>query len=195
MITPVTIKMVSYSSLSDDELVVIVPKDANAFNEIYERYWSVLYRAAFNVLKDEEACLDVVQDVFIWFWENRSVLKINSVKAYLLVAVKYKVANYIRNGKVRASFYERIPKLALDEEFPDEVLEVKELKEMIARFVISLPERCREVFELSRNEHLSNKEIALRLNITEKTVENQINKALKQLRKQVGRLSAFIFLY
>ncbi|MBE9602859.1 RNA polymerase sigma-70 factor [Pedobacter sp. MC2016-24] len=187
--------MVSYSSLSDDELVAIVPNDATAFNEIYERYWSVLYRAAFNVLKEEEACLDVVQDVFVWFWENRTVLKINSVKAYLLVAVKYKVANYIRNGKVRASFYERIPKVALDEEFPDEVLEIKELKEMIARFIISLPERCREVFELSRNEHLSNKEIALRLGITEKTVENQINKALKQLRKQLGRLSAFIFIY
>lgn len=187
--------MVSYSSLSDDELVAIVPKDDTAFNEIYERYSSVLYRAAFNVLKEEEACLDVVQDVFVWFWENRSVLKINSVKAYLLVAVKYKVANYIRNGKVRTSFYDRIPKLELDEQFPDEVLEVKELKEMIARFVISLPERCREVFELSRNEHLSNKEIAARLGITEKTVENQINKALKQLRKQLGRLSAFIFLY
>lgn len=187
--------MISYSSLSDEELVAFLKNDAAAFNEIYERYWSVLYRAAFNVLKDEEGCMDVIQDVFIWFWESRSELKINSVKAYLLVAVKYKVANYIRNGKVRTSFYDRIPKVIGNPEFPDEVLEVKELREMIERFVVELPDRCQEVFRLSRKEHLTNKEIAERLGITEKTVENQINKALKQLKKNLGKFSVFIFLY
>jgi RNA polymerase sigma-70 factor (family 1) len=187
--------MISYSSVSDDKLGAILQRDDAAFNEIYERYWAVLYRAAFNVLKDEEGCLDVIQDVFVWFWENRSELKVNSVKAYLLVAVKYKVANYIRNGKVRASFYDQIPKIEGNAEFPDEVLEVKELKEMIERFVGDLPDRCQEVFQLSRKEHLTNKEIAERLGITEKTVENQMNKALKQLKKKLGKLSVFIFLY
>jgi RNA polymerase sigma-70 factor (family 1) len=186
--------MIAYGRLSDNELAALLADDDAAFNEIYERYWSLLYRAAFNVLKDEDACLDVIQEVFIWFWEHRSDVAVKSVKAYLLVAVKYKVANYIRNGKTRESFYDRIPKIELDDDFPDEALEVKELKEMIARFVMELPERCQEVFNMSRNEHLSNKEIAERLGITEKTVENQINKALKRLKLNLGKLSLFVSL-
>jgi RNA polymerase sigma-70 factor (family 1) len=186
--------MIAYSRLSDNELAALLADDGAAFNEIYERYWSLLYQSAFNVLRDEDACLDVIQEVFIWFWEHRSELVVKSVKAYLLVAVKYKVANYIRNGKVRESFYERIPKIELDSDFPDEALEVKELKEMIASFVMELPERCQEVFNMSRNEHLSNKEIAERLGITEKTVENQINKALKRLKLNLGRFSVFFSL-
>ena len=186
--------MIVYSRLSDDELMALLAGDDAAFDEIYERYWSLLYRAAFNVLRDEDACMDVIQDVFIWFWEHRSDISFRSVKAYLLVAVKYKVANYIRNGKVRESFYDRIPRVELDDDFPDEALELKELKEMIARFVMELPERCQEVFNLSRNEHMSNKEIAEYLGITEKTVENQINKALKRLKLNLGKLSVFISL-
>jgi RNA polymerase sigma-70 factor (ECF subfamily) len=186
--------MIVYSRLSDDELMALLAGDDAAFDEIYERYWSLLYRAAFNVLRDEDACMDVIQDVFIWFWEHRSDISFRSVKAYLLVAVKYKVANYIRNGKVRESFYDRIPKVELDHDFPDEVLELKELKEMIAQFVMELPERCQEVFNLSRNEHMSNKEIAEYLGITEKTVENQINKALKRLKLNLGKLSVFVSL-
>nr|WP_121272303.1 RNA polymerase sigma-70 factor [Pedobacter schmidteae] len=176
-----------YSALSDAELAALIGTDAAAYDEIYERYWPVLYRAAFNVLKDEDACLDVIQEVFIWFWEHRTSITVNSVKAYLLVAVKYKVANYIRNGKVRASFYERIPKIEVEDDFPDQALEIKELKAMINNFIYTLPERCQEVFQLSRIDNLSNKEIAMKLGITEKTVENQINKALKKLKPQFGK--------
>lgn len=188
--------MNSYSGLSDAELAVLLRTDDAAYNEIYERYWPVMYRSAFNVLKDQDACLDVIQEVFIWFWEHRAEISVNSIKAYLLVAVKYKVANYIRNGKVRESIYERVSKISIEEDFPDQALEIKELKEMINRFINELPDRCQEVFHLSRIENLSNKEIALKLGITEKTVENQINKALKRLKPQLGKsallLSFFI---
>ncbi|WP_316791304.1 RNA polymerase sigma-70 factor [Pedobacter frigoris] len=186
--------MAVYTKLTDMELIAALKHDDAALEEIYERYWSVLYRSAFNVLRDEAAALDVIQEVFIWFWEHRTTLEVNSIKAYLLIAVKYKVANYIRNGKVRESFYERIPRIELDSEFPDEVLQVKELKEMIDRFVNELPDRCQEVFHLSRNEHLTNREIAQRLGISEKTVENQINKALKRLKLNLGKFSALLSL-
>ena len=186
--------MESYNHLTDSELSGVIRTDHAAFDEVYERYWSVLYRSAYNILRDQEACFDVVQEVFIWFWEHRKVIQVNSVKGYLLAAVKYKVANYIRNGKVRESFYDRIPKVDLDTEFPDELVELKELKEIINRFVMGLPERCQEVFNLSRNEHLSNKEIAARLGISEKTVENQINKALKRLKVNLNKSFLSIFL-
>lgn len=184
--------MAAYTALTDQELIAAMQHNDAVFDEIYERYWSVLYRSAFNVLREKEASMDVIQEVFIWFWEHRATIQVNSIKAYLLTAVKYKVANYIRNGKVRETFYDRIPKVELDTEFPDEMLELKELKEMISHFVMELPERCQEVFNMSRNEHLSNREIADRLGISEKTVENQINKALKRIRTNLGRSSAFI---
>lgn len=185
--------MADYSVLTDQELIAAMQHDDAVFDEIYERYWSVLYRSAFNVLRDKEACMDVIQEVFIWFWEHRDI-QINSIKGYLLTAVKYKVANCIRNGKVRESFYDRIPKDALDTAFPDELLELKELKEMINAFVMELPERCQEVFNMSRKQHLTNREIAQRLGISEKTVENQINKALKRIKLKLGKSSAFIYL-
>ena len=178
--------MGDYSRLTDQELIAAMQHDDAVFDEIYERYWSLLYRSAFNVLRDKEACMDVLQEVFIWFWEHRDHINVNSVKAYLLTAVKYKVANYIRNGKVRESFYDRIPKIELDTAFPDEILEVKELKEMISAFVMELPERCQEVFNMSRNDHMSNKEIAMKLGISEQTVETHMKRALKTLRDKLG---------
>jgi len=184
--------MTNYSRLSDNELAAIMADDSAAFTEIYERHWSAMYRSAYNVLRDENACLDIVQEVFVWFWEHRLTLEMSSVKSYLLVAVKYKVANFIRNSKVRSSFFERLPKVELDDDYPDEALEVKELQEMIKKFVLELPDRCQEVFNLSRNEHLSNREIAEKLGITEKTVENQINTALKRIKGNLGRLAVFI---
>lgn len=187
--------MNSYAVFTDQELIISM-KSGNqmAFEEIYERHWSVLYRSAYNVLREEAGSLDVVQEVFIWFWEHRDQLEVNSIRGYLLTAVKYKVANYLRSGKVRASFYEAIPKVDLDAVFPNEELEVKELREMINRFTEELPDRCKEVFRLSREEYLTNKEIAARLGITEKTVENQINKAIKKLKTNLGKLSVFLSL-
>ena len=187
--------MNSYEVFTDQELIISMKSgDQAAFDEIYERHWSVLYRSAYNVLREEAGSLDVVQDVFIWFWEHRASLEVSSIKGYLLTAVKYKVANYLRSGKLRASFYEAIPKVDLDSVFPNEVLEVKELRAMISRFTEELPDRCREVFQLSREEYLTNKEIAERLGITEKTVENQINKAIKKLKTNLGKLSVFLSL-
>lgn len=187
--------MGAYSALTDQELIDAMRMgNQDAFEEVYERHWSLLYRSAYNVLREEAGSLDVVQDVFIWFWEHREKLVVNSIRGYLLTAVKYKVANYIRSGKVRASFYDRIPKVDLDVAFPNEALEIKELQAMINQLTEALPDRCREVFQLSRNEHLTNKEIALRLGISEKTVENQINKAIKKLRANLGRFSVFMSL-
>jgi RNA polymerase sigma-70 factor (family 1) len=179
--------MMLYSTFSDQELTLLLGTDDGAYNEIYERHWASLYRAAFNVLKNEDATMDVIQDVFIWLWEHRNEIQVQSIKAYLLVAVKYKVANYLRNEKVRASVYERLPEVDDHITHPDEEIEIKQLKDIIANFVNELPERCQLVFNMSRNEHMSNKEIADRMGITEKTVENQINRALKKLKVKMGR--------
>jgi DNA-directed RNA polymerase specialized sigma24 family protein len=83
---------------SDQELLSLL-KDGDhfAFNLIHHRYFSLLLRYAYNVLKDRDACMDIIQDVLVWFWENRERHEVNNIRAYLLSAIKYKIANYIRS--------------------------------------------------------------------------------------------------
>jgi len=176
------------SKFADEELLVLLKQsDEEAFTEIYNRHWESLYQSAFMVLKDRSACLDVLQEVFIWLWNNRTQLKITSIKAYLYVAVKYKIANSIRNGKARGNLHAIICDSIVDNPFCDSSLEVAELKKIIDQFTQELPYRCKEIFNLSRNEYLKNKEIASKLNISEKTVENQLTIALRRLRLKLGR--------
>lgn len=137
--------------------------------------------------------MDICQALFVWLWENRLVLHITTtLKGYLYTAVKYKVANLIRNGKIRESLFDDLaPVDTLT--YKSNELEIKELQGFIAQLIDGLPQRCKEVFLLSRNEHLSHKEIAVRLGISEKTVDEHIHRALNKLRLPLDRL-AFIFL-
>jgi RNA polymerase sigma factor (sigma-70 family) len=114
------------------------------------------------------------------------------LQGYLYTAVKYKIANLIRHGKIRETLLDNL--LAADiiaEEIKE--LEIKELKNFITQLIEELPQRCREVFMLSRDEHLSHRQISERLGISEKTVDDHITRALKKLRTPLSRM-ATIFL-
>jgi len=180
--------MLNYTTCKDDELLAFIKEgDENAFTEIYNRYWETLYRSAFHFLKDRDICMDVLQEVFIWLWNRRTQLQVTSLKSYLYSAIKYKIANCIRDGKTRGNLYNTADANLPDISFVDSSLEVAELKRIIEQFTESLPDRCKEVFHLSRGEYLNNKEIASKLNISEKTVENQLTIALKRLRLKLNR--------
>jgi RNA polymerase sigma-70 factor (family 1) len=175
---------------TDAELVELVNTGSEAaFAEIYRRYWNVMYQSGYNVLRDKDAALDIVQDVFVWVWNHRASLRITSLKAYLLCAVKYKIANYIRHEKAFVHVFDELQKFKPEDVYSDCELEVKELKEVILRFTDSLPGRSRTIFDLSRNQHLSNKEIAKQMGISEKTVENQMTITLKKLRISLGKIT------
>jgi RNA polymerase sigma-70 factor (family 1) len=184
--------MTTYSSYTDAELLQLLHQgDQLAFTEIYNRYWLVAYRSAFQILKDEDACMDVLQDVFVWLWQNHHKVAIQALKAYLLTAVKFKMLNVIRQGRIKELIYSEIK--VVEHELQNDI-EVKELMQMIADFADTLPPQAKQIFQLSRYEHLSNKEIASKMGITEKTVKNQINISLKKLRSSLGKLSAFLML-
>lgn len=187
--------MIVVTPLSDSELLALMGEDDRAaFSEIYNRYWRLLYQSAWNVLRDQEACMEVIQEVFVWLWEHRAGLQINSLPSYLKAAVKYKVTDVLRVNKVRDACFVNLDELdAINLSFEDEPLEIKELKAVIAQMSAKLPARARLVFELSRNEQLSNREIAEKLGITEKTVENQITIALRKLKLALGGLSIWLF--
>lgn len=185
-----------YSTFSDDKLLDLLKSgDEPAFNEIYHRNWEYLYRSACRVLDDQDAAMDVLQEVFVWFWNHREELSTKSIQGYLYVAVKYKVANYIRNGKVRESFYDRIKSVNINSVFNDTSIEVKELITFINDFTNDLPPRCKKVFQLSRFENLSHKEISVQLGISEKTIENHITVALNKLRKKMDKSSLWLIFF
>lgn len=172
---------------SDKELLEkIALDDSSAFEELYAHYWRIMFSAAYQVLNDEDLCLDVVQEVFLWVWENRAKLTIKqSAKNYLITAVKYKIANHIKKSKLQTAFIEKLE----EAEAPSaqELLEIKELHQAYEYFTQTLPPKCKEVFILSRNDDLTNKQVAKHLGISEKTVENQLTIAYRKIRVLLTR--------
>ena len=188
--------MAAYRILTDKELIgKLSSGDAEAFQEIYDRYADAMYGSAFNILRDKHTCMDLVQEVFEWFWSHKEHLEVNNCKAYLITAVKFKTSNYIRNNRVPRKFFDELSSLDLENTADSEeaLLEVKQLMAFIKKSSESLPARCREIFQLSRFGELSNKEIALKLGVSEKTVENQITIALKKLKKDLASGQFYLF--
>ncbi|WP_316799757.1 RNA polymerase sigma-70 factor [Pedobacter frigidisoli] len=178
-----------YGETSDIMLLsALKAGDRAAFEEIYHQNWERMYKYAFYILKDQDQCTDIVQEIFVKMWVNRDALVVRSFRAYLISAVKYKIANNIRHEKIRADFFSSAPTNDVSYNLADNELEIRELKNLIESAVGQLPPKCREIFLLSRNEYLSNKEIAVKLKISEKTVEGQMTIALKRLRKALGDL-------
>jgi RNA polymerase sigma-70 factor (family 1) len=180
--------MRDYDNYTDEELIKLLSKsDLQAFDLVYSRNWYHLYQSAYYILKDTESSKDIVQDVFVWLWEHRLTVSIDNVKAYLKAAVRFKATNYIRSGKIRQSFFDELSNFQ-DTSLPtaDELIEFKQLALFIQQIINELPEKCREIYRLSRDEYLTNKEIAERLNISVKTVENQMTIALKRIRAKAG---------
>lgn len=182
-------------TLSDQEILTLIGQDDRAaFSELYNRYWQAMYQAAWNVLRDQESCMEVIQEVFVWLWDHRSGLQISSLPAYLRSAVKYKVTDILRSNRAREACFVNLDELdPANLLFIEDPLELKELKTVISQMSAKLPQRARLIFDLSRNEQLSNREIATKLGISEKTVENQITIALKKLRIAMGSVSVWLF--
>jgi RNA polymerase sigma-70 factor (ECF subfamily) len=162
--------------------------DESALTDIYKEYWQQLFLSAYNVLKDKQACEDVIQELFIKLWNSRDNIEIAvSLKAYLYASIRYEVYRQIRAGVVTSDVFDALAN-RLQSPATHENLEYKELVSQVNSVVETLPEKCREVYKLSREEYLTHKQIASRLNISTKTVENHLTKALKHLRTSLGTL-------
>ncbi len=170
-----------------------------AFEHLYLKYWDKLYATVYKRVKDGAIAEEIVQDFFVSLWEKREVLNINtSLEGYIFTAVRYQVINVLQkqivrdNYKVQLQAYETLSNATLDQVY------FNELNQIIEHEIKQLPDKCQNVFRLSRQENLSTKEIAHKLNISTKTVENHLTKALKILRinlKDYVSLSSLLLLY
>lgn len=174
-----------YPALSDTQLLQLFKSgDESAYEEIYRRYWSLIFIAGMKVLSDEDEVKDIVQDVFLSLWTNISTIQINnSLNVYLYSAVRYKMLDRIRHNKVKGNYLLSLHDYSeAAHHLTDGKVIEKELITAIENAIALLPDKMRAVYELSRNEQLSHKEIARILNISDKTVKKQINNALKLLK-------------
>ncbi|WP_339921795.1 RNA polymerase sigma-70 factor [uncultured Cyclobacterium sp.] len=165
-----------------------------AFNAIYEKYWKRLYSYAFKIFEDQIVCEDMVQEVFVRLWERAQLNQIEKLENYLFKAIKFQALNAVRNLKQTTDFEELFNHLP-DNLGVDLLLEEKEMALKLEMIVKTLPIKCREVFILSRQEQLSNKEIAVKLGISKRTVEAHLNKALKIIKNNIGEIFICFYLF
>lgn len=178
--------MSNYSAYDDTELVLqLANGDENAFSEIYNRYWKKLFAMAVNRLRDKSAAEDVVHDVFAGLWHNRHAIEIGKLENYLAVAVKYTILNVIRKRQYEKHYLETAMGTVSAEIVTEQQLQYKWLLQQVQTEVEKLPEKCRLIFKYSRNEGMPVKEIARQLQLSPKTVENQLTRAIRQLRVAV----------
>lgn len=176
-------------TFTDEEILELFQKNEDQAIELFFRkYYSYLCNVIYRMLPDSSLAEDLAQDVFFDFWKKREGLRIQtSPRAYLKRAAVNKTLNYIRDRKMRFSDDEELPRMATTEDNSQQILENSELKDQIQESIDLLPERCRLIFVLSRFEEMTYQEIADQLDISIKTVENQISKALRFLRENLGQ--------
>ncbi|MBD0289309.1 MAG: RNA polymerase sigma-70 factor [Flavisolibacter sp.] len=173
----------NYSVLDDNDLLrFFYEEDENAFTEIYNRYWKLLFYTANSIFQNQSLAQDAVQEVFITFWQRRKEVQIQTLKAYLQQATRFQVLKAIRDQKADERFYSRLADVTADMVYENPLL-FKEQETLLRQILETLPEDCRYIFRLSREEHLTYKQIAGQLNISEKTVEKKMSICLKHIRQ------------
>lgn len=180
--------MAAYSTFTDEELITLL-KDADhaAFTEIYQRYWKKLFYIAGKKLGNLDEAEEVVQNIFMSLWNRRENIVITTtLVAYLTTSVKYWIIKILDKQYHQQKYAQSIAKNLLDDS-TQQWLDFLDLKEILDRYVSELPEKCQLVFKMSRNQNMSQKQIAEELDISEKTVEAHMGKAIKTLRTRFNQ--------
>ncbi len=182
--------MSDFQSQTDEQLIALLQTNSDlAIDWIFRRYYSMCRTAAIRVLKDEHLAEDITQDVFLELWKKREDRQINiALKAYLRRSVMNRCLNHIRDKKMAFEDKEKVPEWPSNDSNALTDLEAGELEQKLQKAIDGLPERCRIIFTLSRFEDLKYKQIAEQLEISVKTVENQMSKALRVIRLSLENL-------
>ena len=166
----------------------IAKNDRKVFEQVFKSHYTDLCRFAMRYVREEITSEEIVQEVFINIWERRTELNINSsIKAYLFTAVRNRSFNYIKlqlPKEHQKTDVDALSELQIDNNEDD--LRLEELKAYVNEAIDLLPKKCKAIFILSRTAGMTYKEIADEMDISVKTVENQVGLALKKLREQLN---------
>ncbi|HWW38834.1 RNA polymerase sigma-70 factor [Pedobacter sp.] len=184
-------------SRSDDKLLLLFKAgDRQAYAQIYQRYWAVMYVYARKVMADEDDAKDIVQEVFTYLWHKGKDLEIRtSLSMYLYTAVRYRIFDLMDHKKIRTDYKIYLQQFIEEGEYiTDDQLRAKEMLAVIEKEVALLPPKMRVMFEMSRNEGMSHKEIAAQLGVSELTVKKQVSNSVKILKGKLKLFSVFVSL-
>ncbi len=184
--------------LHDDIILIDMLKCDNmaAFNELYCRYWEVLYDIAYKKINDKEDAKDIVHDLFLQLWNNRVSLNIHkSFSGFLFITLKNKIIDKQRLATSRLNKNNQIAKeSATHQDTVYDEVRYNELNTFFKREIDQLPEKMKEIYRLSQEENLTPDEIASRLFVSVQTVKNQLSTANKRLRHNINKyLTAILF--
>jgi len=182
--------MGTYSTLSDNELIQLLKEsDHAAYTEIYHRYFYLLYVHAYKKLRDENQAKDIVQDVFATLWFKReSDLQLTNLAGYLYTAVRNRIFDLFAHEQVKSKYIESLNSYLTNHNSVSTDYRIREnqLKAYIEKEIQALPQKMKQIFELSRKEQFSYQEIASKLNTSENNVSKQVNNALRILKTKLG---------
>lgn len=165
----------------------IKQSDQKAFKELFDRYFTDLVRFSAKLTSNPLASEEIVQDTFVYIWQKRHEIEINSgIKSYLFTATRNASFNFLKSRGFKEETM--LESLTPGNDDPlSKIDNAQDFKKVVTKAIQDLPEACRTIFLLSRNFNFSNKEIAEELNISIKTVENQMTIALRKLREYLQK--------
>ena len=185
-----------YATFDEKELLHrLYTGDEKAFTEIYNQYWKKLFFVAAHKLQNLSEAEEIVQEIFLQLWKRRTVINVECLSSYLSVSLKYCIINVLAKRAHQYRCHQFNAYLTgLPDRSTEQTLQFEELKDQLAKETAKLPEKCRLVFQLSREKGYSHKRIAVTLGISEKTVESHLSKAIRSLRAGLSHvLSILIF--
>lgn len=169
--------------------------DHRAFSLLFDRLWESLYTRAYTICGDRSLSKDVVQEVWINFWERRQEIENTNVESYLFQAVRFKIYNELRNMKLSRThlkdFLSEAPLKTVND--TDHQIRYEEANRALKKDMSLLPLKSKKIVELSRLQGMTNEEIANRLGISPRTVETHLSDALKFLRTKMFFLIYYFF--
>lgn len=176
-------------SYTDDQLLAFLKKDSQeAFTEIYQKYWTSLYSSAYKRLRDSSMCKDVIHNVFTDLWRRREKLSIENLSAYLHSAVRFQVYTQASKQPLKTVLFDDLEEVLRSPLQSDSGLIDQEMTKMLEKWIMALPEKRRKIFLMHYLQELSTQEIADELNISQKTVQNQLNTASTYIRARFAHL-------
>ena len=178
--------------LSSSDVKKLIHGDMAVMEDIYNMFFGQVLSYSMSYVIDQEQAFEITQDTFVYLWEKHaSISEDSNIKFYLLRIARNKCLNYLKKLKIERNYLDtllskelRINYESLKDKTAEMVL-LKELSEIIAETIESLPEPCREVFEMSRGRDMTYQEIALKLGISEKMVEYRMMQTLRIFRKNL----------
>ena len=170
--------------------------EGETFEMLFKAHFKSLYGYAHTIVKDEMAAEEMVQNVFLKIWEKKGGLNIQSpALAYLYKSVYHESLNYLKHQKVKAAYQAHTTYQMKNQADHASKIMLSELEQQINKALDELPEQCRTIFQMSRFEELKYQEIADRLGLSIKTVENQMGKALKIMRLKLVDYLPFLIAF